>query len=193
MDLVGILIDFLHQIDPNQETYQRDTAARICVILIEACGYDSCQQKAKDFHNWFHVNGLKYLSKHGQTFVISQMMKINELASEFYDMNGIKLLLNYLQNDCQADYQLAYNVIISFWILSFHEYARRDFEDYDLMLVEKIIKILDYFNKEKVVRAVLLLLQSLSSSKKALEIISDLSCLELIEKLQQRHWVDKDI
>jgi len=61
------------------------------------------------------------------------------------------------------------------------------------MLVEKVLKILDYFNKEKVVRAVLLLLQSLSSSKKALEIISDLSTLELIEKLQQRHWVDKDI
>lgn len=86
------------------------------------------------------------------------MLKINELASEFYDMNGIKLLINLLQNDCQADQQLAYNVIISFWILSFHEYARRDFEDYDLMLVEKILKILDFFNKEKVVRAVLLLL-----------------------------------
>jgi len=52
------------------------------------------------------------------------------------------------------------------------------------MLVEKVLKILDFFNKEKVVRAVLLLLQSLSSSKKALEIVSDLSCIELIEKLQ---------
>ena len=96
-------------------------------------------------------------------------------------------------NDCQQDYQIAYNVIISLWILSFHDYARKDFEDYDLMLVEKVLKILDFFNKEKVVRAVLLLLQSLSSSKKALEIVSDLSCIELIEKLQQRHWVDKDI
>jgi hypothetical protein len=101
MDLIGILIDFLHQIDPNQETYQRDTAARICIMLIEASGFDSCSQKALDFHNWFHVNGLKYLSKHGQTFVISQLLKINELASEFYDMNGVKLLVNLLQNDCQ--------------------------------------------------------------------------------------------
>ena len=118
------------------------------------------------------------------------MLKVNELASEFYDMQGIKLLMNILRNDCQQDYQLAYNVILSLWILSFHDYARKDFEDYDLMLIEKVLKILDYSNKEKVVRVVLLLLQSLSTSKKALEIISDLSTLELIEKLQQRHWVD---
>jgi len=42
MDLIGILIDFLHQIDPNQESYQRDTAARICIMLIEAVGFDNC-------------------------------------------------------------------------------------------------------------------------------------------------------
>lgn len=71
MDLIGILIDFLHQIDPNQESYQRDTAARICIMLIEAVGFDNCSQKALDFHNWFHVNGIKFLSKNGITFVIS--------------------------------------------------------------------------------------------------------------------------
>lgn len=40
---------------------------------------------------------------------------------------------------------------------------------------------------------VLLLLDSLSSSKKALEIMSDLNAVEIITKLQQRHWVDQDI
>lgn len=40
MDLVGILNDFLHQADPNpSDTHQKDTAARICIMLIEACGY----------------------------------------------------------------------------------------------------------------------------------------------------------
>jgi len=42
-------------------------------------------------------------------------------------------------------------VIISLWILSFHDYARKDFEDFDQMLIEKTLKILDFFNKEKVV------------------------------------------
>jgi hypothetical protein len=55
------------------------------------------------------------------------------------------------------------------------------------------LKVLDFFNKEKLVRIVLLLLDSLSNSKLCLEILSDLSCLQIIEKLQQRHWVDEDI
>lgn len=84
--------------------------------------------------------------------------------------------------------------MVSLWILSFHDYSLRDFEDRSQDLIEKVLKTLDFFNKEKLVRIVLLLLDSLSSaSKTCLEIMSDLSCLQIIEKLQQRHWVDEDI
>lgn len=60
------------------------------------------------------------------------------------------------------------------------------------MLIEKLLKVLDYFTKEKVVRAFLLLFDSLSSSKKCLEIMSDLSCTEIFSRLQQRNWAEKE-
>ena len=60
------------------------------------------------------------------------------------------------------------------------------------MLIEKLLKVLDYFTKEKVVRAFLLLFDSLSSSKKCLEIMSDLSCTEFFSRLQQRNWAEKE-
>ncbi len=69
------------------------------------------------------------------------------------------------------------------WIVSFHDYAKTEFEDMEKDLIERCLKILDFFNKEKVVRMTLLLLESLSSSKKCLEIMSDLSCLDLVTKL----------
>lgn len=47
-------------------------------------------------------------------------------------------------------------------------------------MIEKVIKMLDFYNKEKVVRLVLLIFDSLSSSKLALEIMSDLNALEII-------------
>ena len=192
MDLIDILNKFLHMGDPGQDTHQKDTAAKICIMLIEACGYDSFQQKATDFHNWFHATGLKSLSVLAQSFVITYLVKINELASEFYDMNGIKILMRMLHDYGFEDQQLTYNVLISLWILSYHDYARKDFEDLDQMLIEKLLKVLDYFTKEKVVRAFLLLFDSLSSSKKCLEIMSDLSCTEIFSRLQQRNWAEKE-
>jgi hypothetical protein len=119
-----------------------------------------------------------------QSFIITYLVKINELASSFYDMNGIKILMNMLQQHGFEDQQLTYNVLISLWIFSFHDFARKDFEDLDMMLIEKLLKVLDYFTKEKVVRAFLLLFTSLSSSLKCLEIMSDLSCAEIFQRLQ---------
>ena len=107
-------------------------------------------------------------------------------------MNGIKILMRMLHDYGFEDQQLTYNVLISLWILSYHDYARKDFEDLDQMLIEKLLKVLDYFTKEKVVRAFLLLFDSLSSSKKCLEIMSDLSCTEIFSRLQQRNWAEKE-
>lgn len=121
------------------------------------------------------------------------IVKINELAEEFYNLHGMRKLIKMLDNECLRDYQLSYNVLTSLWILSFHDYGLADFEDVEQDLIEKSIKVLDFFNKEKVVRMCLMLMTSLSSSKLCLEIMSDLNCLELVQKLQQRHWVDQDI
>lgn len=179
MDLVHILLQFLIR-NNSDNNNQRDLAARILAFLIEACGYEKHQKEANDLLNWVHQADTKSLSIYAYTHIVMYMVKINELASQFYDLNGMGKLSNFLDNECMQDYQIAYNVLVSLWIMSFHDYARLNFEDRDQDLIEKVIKMLDFYNKEKVVRLVLLIFDSLSSSKLALEIMSDLNALEII-------------
>jgi len=62
------------------------------------------------------------------------------------------------------------------------------------MIIERAVKILDYFNKEKVVRIILLLLDNLKDASSIChEIMSDINLLGTVIKLQNRHWVDQDI
>ena len=43
------------------------------------------------------------------------------------------------------------------WILSFHQFALEYFGDYDLSIIEHVSKVLDFYNKEKIVRIVAML------------------------------------
>lgn len=85
-------------------------------------------------------------------------------------------------------------MIASLWISSYHEFTLKRFEDFNLMIIERAVKILDYFNKEKVVRIILLLLDNLKDASDIChEIMSDINLLGTVIKLQNRHWVDQDI
>ena len=78
--------------------------------------------------------------------------------------------------------------------MSYHDFSLKFFEDYSLNIIERAVKVLDFFNKEKVVRIVLLLLDNLKiASEGCHEIMSDIGVLNLTIKLQNRHWVDPDI
>ena len=89
---------------------------------------------------------------------------------------------------------MAYNVVAALWIVSYHPFSLRHFEDYSLELIERAVKVLDYFNKEKIVRVVLLLLDNLKQASEAChEVLSDIGVLGTVIKLQNRHWVDPDI
>jgi len=88
---------------------------------------------------------------------------------------------------------MAYNVICGLWVLSYHEFAQKHFLDLDLALIEKVLRVLDYFNKEKIVRVVLLLIDNLKVVEPCHEILSDLNAIQTMAKLQNRHWVDNDI
>jgi V-type H+-transporting ATPase subunit H len=192
LDCIGILLNFLISNSDNKP-YNRNTASRIQAILIEASGYQNCKDHAIDFMNWIYAFDAKRISASAYTFSILYLIKINELAKEFVELNGINKLIAMLDNQCLGDYQISYNVLVTLWILSYHDFAIKHFQNVDLSLIEKCLKILDFFNKEKVVRITLLLMQNISLDKKCLEIMSDLNGLELIQKLQQRHWVDEDI
>ena len=61
------------------------------------------------------------------------------------------------------------------------------------MIIEKVAKILDYFNKEKIVRIILMLFENIKMNEVCLELLSDINALNIFTKLHNRHWVDKDI
>ena len=121
------------------------------------------------------------------------LLKTNELAHAFVDSNGFEIFANLLDRECIDDHQLAYNVCCSLWIVSFHHFAIKGFEDFRFMIIEKVAKILDYFNKEKIVRIILMLFDILKTNEVCLELLSDINALNILTKLHNRHWVDKDI
>lgn len=191
-DLIGILLNFLIS-NNDPKPYNRNTASRVLSMLIEATGFEYCQNHAIDFMNFIYSFDATRISANAYTYSIMYLCKINELAKDFVELNGINKLIEMLDKVCLSDYQIAYNVLVTLWVLSYHDFALKYFENPSLDLIEKCLKILDFFNKEKVVRITLLLMENLSHYKNALEIMSDLNGLELISKLQQRHWVDEDI
>lgn len=130
-------------------------------MLIEATGYEACKEHANDFINSIYGFDSARISASAYTFAMMYLCKINELAREFVDLNGIGKLIQLLNNECSSDYQIAYNVLVTLWILSYHDFALKSFEDPTLDLIDKCFKMLDYFNKEKVVRVTLLLMENL--------------------------------
>jgi len=77
--------------------------------------------------------------------------------------------------------------------LSYHDFTVKHFEDYTIAIIEKVSKILDFFNWEKIVRIMLMLFDNLKEIETCQEHLSDIDSLNLIIKLQNRHWVDDDI
>lgn len=78
---------------------------------------------------------------------------------------------------------IAYNVICTLWILSTHQHALVWLRNYKNGVVESVAKILDFFNKEKIVRIVLMFLDGLKNDPDCLEQMSDINALNLVVKL----------
>ena len=77
--------------------------------------------------------------------------------------------------------------------MSYHEFTHKYFEDYTIAIIEKVSKILDFFSWEKIARIMLMLFDNLKEIPVCQEHLSDIDALNLIIKLQNRHWVDDDI
>ena len=92
------------------------------------------------------------------------VVKTNELAAQFYSTNGLEKLVQMLTNECIGDHQVAYNVLCALWIMSYQEEARREFEDVNKSIIENSQKILNFFQKDKIIRIVLMIMESLSTS-----------------------------
>jgi len=62
-----------------------------------------------------------------------------------------------------------------------------------LSILEKVVKILDYFSWEKIARGILLLFDNLKEVSGCQDHFSDIDALGQVTKLMNRHWIDKDI
>ena len=122
------------------------------------------------------------------------MLKINQMAEQFVRNRGFQILHKILTSTaCQQDAQIAYNICCCFWILSYHKFALVHFQDFKMNVVEHIAKILDFSNKEKIVRIICLIFKNLKDDEICLEHLSMINALRLVIKLRNRPWVDDDI
>jgi len=133
------------------------------------------------------------LSIPAYTFALLTILKTNELAKEFSTKNAFNMISNLLETECLSSYQVSYNVLCMLWILSYHDFTHPFFEDYTLAIIEKVTKVMDYHSKEKIARIMLMLFDNIKEIKTCQEHLSDIDALNLIIKLQNRHWVDEDI
>lgn len=79
------------------------------------------------------------------------------------------------------------------WVLSYHSYAEEFFADFNLELIEKAAKLLDFHNKEKNVRIFLMLIDNMKTVPAYEYQMSDIDVLALVTKLQNRYWVDPEL
>lgn len=128
-----------------------------------------------------------------KTTVLLHLAKVNELAEIFVERRGFNKIEGWLRVDCIKNDQVAYNVIATCWVLSYHDFSLPYFGDYALNIIEHVQKVLDYYNKEKIVRIVCMLFENLKDDKECLDHLCMVNALNLVMKLQNRPWVDKDI
>lgn len=131
------------------------------------------------------------------SFALMTILKQNDLAYRFIDGANFEFLAKFLEVECKHDAQVAYQTLTMLWILSFHdEYehsSHRYFEDFNLEILEKCAKVLDFHNKEKIVRIFLKLVDNLKEVRGCEEHMSDIDAYSLICKLENRYWVDADL
>lgn len=83
------------------------------------------------------------------------LVKKNELAQDFVNKQGFEKIRDMLIDpEIQQNGNFAYNLVATLWVLSFHEYTIPEFASYQLQIIEHVVKILDFFNKEKIVRII---------------------------------------
>lgn len=189
-DLVGILLTFIQS---SQHLSHRDIASHILVLLIDGeKHHDKVRDHAKHFLNiittqkemgFASIDRNPLISLHALSFAIMTLVKTNQLAQEFCNALGFKILNDFLDGPCLSNAQIAYQVVSTLWVMSYHDFSHSFFEDYSQAIIEKVSKILDYFSWEKIVRIMLMLYDNLKSNAICQEHLSDIDCLTLIIKL----------
>jgi len=61
------------------------------------------------------------------------------------------------------------------------------------MILENVSKVLDFYNKEKIVRITLRLFESLMGDKECMDQLSMINAMAIVMKLKNRVWADEEI
>jgi hypothetical protein len=133
------------------------------------------------------------LSINAYTFALLTILKTNDLAKEFSTKQSFTMISYLLDSECLQSHQVSYNVLCMLWILSYHDFTHEYYEDYTMAIIEKVTKVMDYHSKEKIARIMLMLFDNLKDIPDCQDHLSEIDALNLIIKLQNRHWVDEDI
>jgi hypothetical protein len=167
VNVIEVLNSFLHK-NTIEDKVQRDIASHLLALLTVGYAqeekFEKIEQAAKEFLNWIVIQSdidRLNISINAYTFALMTLLKCNDLAEIFVNGSSFNVIGKLLEGPCLSEPQIAYNVVTTLWILSAHEYSQQYFEDYNRAIIEKVSKILDYFNTEKVVRIMLMLFDSL--------------------------------
>lgn len=198
VDAVQILYSFLlqHTAKTAEALHMRDLASHTLALLITSYEASNCRETARNFLNFVldsQKGAHKMLSERCHSNCLMFLVKQNELAEMFVEKRGFVVLRNLLTSECLSNEHIAYNVLTTLWILSYHEFSLPYLADYALNIIELVTKVLDYFNKEKIVRIVCMLFENLKRDPECMECLSMVNVLNIVTKLQNRPWVDKDI
>lgn len=155
MDLIGILLSFITKFNGKMRQ-ECDMACHTLAMLIEAVEYKNCKDNANHFLTYLIDQRDKEqdMSREALTHCLMFLLKTNELAKKFVDNQGMLIYHRMLQRECITNGQIAYNVCCGLWILTALDAAMEHFTDFKLSIIEHVSKILDYFNKEKIVRII---------------------------------------
>jgi len=153
------------------------------------------EDHARYFLQWLMQDNIhEFISTKCRSACLVQLVKQNWLARHFVEMSrGFDVLSHWLMHDCTntSNDQLTYNTLCMLWIVSVHDFTLPKFDEHEI--IEKVAKILDYYNKEKIVRIAMMLFESVMRDKECMDHLSMVNAIVLVGKLKNRVWVDDEL
>jgi hypothetical protein len=133
------------------------------------------------------------LSPYALTYSLMQISRRNFLAKKFSNFQSFTYVSKALESNAKSNPQVAYQIMATLWVLSFHDYTIEYFGNHNLEIIERMAKLLDYHNQEKIVRIFLLIMDQLKEKKDTEEFMSEIDISTILNKLAARYWVDEGI
>lgn len=190
-DAIKILWHFLQGQANEQNRDKCELAAHTLAVLVANMQHGKWDMdeadNARSFLQWLMGDTIaEFISCKCRSACLLLLVKNNLLARHFVENSkGFDVLSLWLSSkeycqDTRQD-QLTYNTLAILWTVSVHDFTLPMFEEHEI--VQHVAKILDYYNKEKIVRIALMLFQSVSRDKDCMDQLSMVNAMVIVAKL----------